>query len=117
MAINFPTWVTDATAIPPAYLVPAKKFLYIIAACEYARQLHNAGWKWFKGEQLDAVEVTLLTEAFPSYPTRPTEAQLRGYLETVWRPRQNDVQAARAQARQAIENFDLTWVNWNGLLE
>jgi hypothetical protein len=118
MAINFPAWVTNATAVPAAYLVPAKKFLYAIAACEYARRLHNAGWKWVKGEALDATEQMLLAAAFPTlWPTPPTEAQLRTYLANVWEPRHNAAQETRALMRNALENFDLSWVNWNGLIE
>lgn len=116
--MNFPGWVTDATQVPSQYVVAAKKFLYVVAACEYARRLHNAGWKWFRGKPLDAIDEDALADAFPTlFPgDPPSESQLRAYLENIWEPRQNAVQAARAEARMRLENFDLTWVDWEGLI-
>ena len=117
MAINFPTWVTNQTAIPAAYLVPAKKLLYTLAACEYSRRLHNAGWKWIRGESLTADEQAILQAEFPAlWPTPPTETQFRNYLENQWEPRQNEAHGTLAASRQRIENFDLSWVDWDSLI-
>ena len=117
MAIDFPAWVTNETEIPVAYRVPAKKVLYTFAAAEYARQLHNAGWKWHRGEALTSGEEVMLADAFPGlWPTPPTEAQLRSYLANVWEPRQREIQSTRAAIRTATAHFDLTWIDWGGII-
>ena len=56
VSINFPAWVTDDTEIPPGFLVRAKRLIYTFVAIEKLRVLHNAGWKWHKGETLTPEE-------------------------------------------------------------
>ena len=117
MSINYPTWVTDDTPIPAGYLIRCKKLLYAIAACEYARLLHNAGWKWFRGETLTPQEESMLAAQFPGqWPDPPTQLQLESYLENVWEPRQNAAQATRAQMRTNVTPGQIGFVDWDGLV-
>ncbi|MCK4374120.1 MAG: hypothetical protein KAX19_02290 [Candidatus Brocadiae bacterium] len=117
MSINYPSWVTDDTPIPAGYLIRCKKLLYTIAACEYARLLHNAGWKWFRGEALTPQEEAMLAEEFPGqWPDPPTQAQMENYLENVWEPRQNAAQSTRAQLRMQLTPAQIDFVDWGGLV-
>ncbi len=115
--INFPGWVTDGTAVPPAFLVRAKKVIHTFAAVEKLRLLHNAGWKWFRGDPLDADEEALLAAAFPGqWPTQPTEAQVNAWLETYWEPRQHASQETRTLYRGTITPAECSYVDLDGLI-
>ena len=115
--INFPAWVTDGTPIPAGFLTRAKKLIYTFVAVEKLRVLHNAGWKWHRGEALDADEEALLAATFPAlWPTPPTEAQVRNWLETYWEPRQHAAQATRTMHRRAVTPAEFSYVNLDGLI-
>ena len=115
--INFPGWVTDATAVPPGFLVRAKKLIYTFVAVEKLRILHNAGWKWFRGDPLDADEEALLAAAFPGqWPTQPTEAQVNTWLETFWEPRSDAAQETRGFYRLAVTPAEFSYVDLDGLV-
>lgn len=117
VAINFPPWVTDDTAIPVNFLPRAKRLVYLFIAIEKLRILHNAGWKWFRGDPLDADEETLLADAFPDlWPTPPTEAQVRNWLENWWEPRSHECQRMRTVYRRAVVPAEFNVVNLNGLI-
>jgi hypothetical protein len=116
--LKSPSWIADGKPVAPEYLAAAKEALHILAACEYARRLHNAVWKWHRRAALDAGEEQLLAGAFPRrWPGSPlSEAEVKKYLKDVWEPRQNAVQAARAEMRQRPEVINLDWVDWDGLI-
>jgi len=115
--INFPDWVTNDTEIPAGFLVRAKKLIYTFIAVEKLRVLHNAGWKWYRGDPLDADEEALLQDAFPGlWPTPPTEPQLRNYIETTWKPRHDAAQATRTVYRHAITPTEFSYVNLDNLV-
>ncbi len=115
--INFPDWVTDGTPVPAGFLTRAKKLIYTFVAVEKLRVLHNAGWKWHRGEALDSNEEALLQDAFPGlWPTPPTEAQVRNWLETYWEPRSNAVQEARTIHRHAVTPTEFGYVNLDDLI-
>ena len=135
MAMNFPGWVTDSTPIPAQYLVPAKKALYIWAACEKSRRLICAMGHWYRnasGNLLPGDSPTLSQEerdlltAYAPYtgtgydfghsPTdAPTLAEVKAWQLNTWEPRDFEIQATKAAARERVENFDLSWVDWDGL--
>lgn len=136
MAINFPTWVTDDSSIPAQYLVGAKKLLYTMAACEYSRRLLNAMTHWRRvadGETrpdepdtLSQEEMDILAANAPytgpgydfgrSLSDAPSRTEVDAWTEADWQPRQDEVQATRAAARRRLENFDLSWVDWDGVI-
>ena len=117
MPINFPVWVTNDTPIPAGFEVRAKKLIYIFAACEKLRRLHNAGWEWHRGDPLTAEEEVLLQAAFPQlWPTPPTEAQVRNWIENYWQPRNREAHHVRAQFRQSVTNAQLNLVDLDGLI-
>jgi len=117
MAIQWPTWVEDNTAIPAGFLVRAKRFIYIFAAIEKLRLLHNAGWKWVKGGELTPGEVALIAQEFPGQEEPPTEQQFKNWIETWWDPRQDEAQAFRAQARKAVTVEQVDLVDLQGLID
>ncbi len=115
--INFPNWGTDGTPLPAGFLIRAKKLIYTFVAVEKLRILHNAGGKWHRGEALDADEEALLQDAFPSlWPTPPTEAQVKNWLETYWEPRSNATQETRTIHRRAVTSAEFSYVNLDDLL-
>lgn len=117
MAINYPPWVTNGTPIPAGHLVRCKKLLYAVAACEYARLLHNAGWKWHRGKALTPQEEAMLADQFPAqWPTPPTAEQLQAYLAAIWLPRDSAAQATRADLRTNITPGQIDFVDWGGLV-
>jgi len=115
--VNFPDWVTNDTALPSAVLVKAKKALYVWAACEKLRRLHNAGWKWYRGDALTAEEEGLLAAAFPNqWPDPPTKEQVENWLKNYWQPRQDTTQGARARIRSVVSGAELDWVDVNRIV-
>lgn len=115
--INFPAWVTDGTQVPAGFLARAKKLIYTFVAVEKLRVLHNAGWKWHRGEALTAEEEALLQDAFPGlWPTPPTETQVRNWIETYWGPRQEAAQATRTTHRCAVTSAEFSYVNLDDLI-
>lgn len=115
--INFPAWVTNDTEIPPGFLVRAKKLIYTFVAVEKLRVLHNAGWKWHRGEALTADEEMLLQDAFPGlWPNPPTEAQVRNWLAIYWEPRHNAAQATRCTYRHTVTPAEFSYMNLDNLI-
>ena len=116
--INFPTWVTNDTAIPSGFNVRAKKLVYVFVAIEKLRILHNAGWKWFRDEELTVAEEDLLAEAFPSiWPNKPTEQQIKNWIENYFDPRSNALQSTRTIYRRAINESEFSYVNLDGIID
>lgn len=115
--MNFPGWVTDDTQIPTEFLVRAKKLIYTFVAIEKLRILHNAGWKWCRGEALTPVEEALLAEAFPGlWPTPPTEEQVRNWIETYWEPRHHELQGVRCVHRRAVNQSEFSYVDLDDII-
>ena len=117
--INFPAQVTDPDWHFPSGTrnVRSKKLDYVFIAVEKLRVLHNAGWTWHRGETLDADEQALLAAEFPGlWPTPPTEAQLRNYIETYWEPRHNAAQETRTIYRRAVTPAHFSYVDLDGLI-
>lgn len=118
MAINWPTWIEDATNPPAALLVPCKKFVWLSVAIEKMRLLHNGIWKWQRSESMSAEEESCVAEEFTpgnwplSYPAdTPTAAQARDWIDTYWQPRETGLQQARGQLRRAIPLAWFTYVD------
>jgi hypothetical protein len=133
--MNFPAWIgDDAVDVALAYKTPSKKMLYILAAREYGRLLISAAYKWVRGatdtvpdplsgEVLTPTDIVLLVDAFPAQwsdyppvPSAPAESVAKNYQDTQWQPRMDEIHDAVRQARHAAENFDLTWVDWQGII-
>lgn len=123
MAINWPTWVTDDTAIPANVLVPAKKLAWLFVAIEKLRLLHNGVFKWARSEALSSAEEACVAEEFApgnwplTYPTdRPTVEQARTWIETNWRPRQDETQGMRSTLRLGIPEDWFSYVELRSIL-
>ena len=115
--INFPKWVTDGTEVPAGFLVRAKKLIYTFVAIEKLRILHNAGWKWHRGEALTPGEEALLQDAFPAlWPNPPTEQQVNNWLKVYWEPRHLASQETRSTYRRQINPTEFTYVDLDGLI-
>ena len=115
--INFPAWVTDDTPIPADFLTKAKKLVYTFVAIEKLRVLHNAGFKWARGDALDADEEALLAAAFPAlWPTPPTVEQVRNWVESYYTPRSNAAQETRTIHRRAVTPAHFSYVELDDLI-
>lgn len=115
--MNYPAWVEDDTPMRGTRLVRAKKVLYVLAASEKLRLMHNAGWKWVRHKALTAAEEALLAEAFPNrWPDAPTAKTFRAILADWWKPRMDEVLATRANQRANIAQMELAWVEQDGII-
>jgi len=109
MSVNWPDNVTDATAVPAAVLVPAKKWVWLSVAIEKMRHLHNGIQAWARGEALTPEQESVVAEEFApgnwpfSYPAdTPTLQQARDWIDTHWQPRSTELQTMRGQMRTSI---------------
>jgi len=109
MAINWPTWVTDETAIPANVLVQSKKWIWLTVAIEKMRNLHNGIRAWVREETLTAEQESAVAEEFAPgnwplvYPTNtPTATQARDWVDAYWEPRSTELQTMKANMRMAI---------------
>ena len=117
MAINYPAWVTDGSALSLGVETFIRKVGYTVFACEKLRRLHNAAWKWHRGAARSAEEDDLLASSWPlRYPgSPPTAGEMTNWIEDVWDPKQHSAQAERASLRlkptaDQLNVIDLTTV-------
>ena len=131
MPINWPTWVTDGTPIPAQYLVPAKRAVFILAAAEKLRLLHQAIGHWYRvssgnlnpddAPAVTALEQQRIAEYAPyigagydfarNLGDAPTYAEFQAWHVGWYSPKSDRVQDIIALGRSNLADYDIDWVN------